>query len=334
MIDALSLMALHTGEATPRKRIARSESNHDMSWDISRRSVLGAAGAVVATAGASMAVSSCSREEESAPQNDANELASIARAPQRNPLRGTVLVHDTFDDGFNGWRDHYDGRGPSTALSLTSYPVFSGSHALMVGCAAAPDDGYTDGWAPAAAAAIKNLSRYYDARLVTFSCYLTHGSDDSTASLGGYFLMIDTQSWDDSRRSLFKLQISRKASSGSRTLSIIGDDDKWVDVYSGTDFVAGDNENKFNFDWLSLTVDLDANEGAGGYHSCQVNKRTFDLAKLSAGSAKEPPQRGKTIDSFAGGLNFGVAVFPGPPGSGESFIVIDQAMVTVDEAAG
>jgi hypothetical protein len=310
-----------------------SEKNHDMSWDMSRRSVLGAAGAVVATAGASMALSSCSTDEVSTPENDEESRISVARAPQRDPLRGTVLFHDTFDDGFNGWRDHYDNGGPSTALSLTSYPVFSGSHALMIGCSSAPDDGYADGWAPAAAAAFKNLSRYYDARLVTFSCYIAHGSDASTASLGGFWLMIDTQFWDNSRRSFFRLQVSRKASSGTRTLSITGDDQKWLDVYSGADFVAGDNENKFNFDWLSLTVDLDANDGAGGYHSCQVNRRTFDLTRLSGGSASENPQRGSSISSFAGGLNFGVAAFPGPPGSGESFIVVDQAVASVNEVA-
>lgn len=300
---------------------------------MSRRSVLGAAGAAVATAGASMALSSCSRDEAPSPQNDEESLISIARAPQRDPLRGTVLFHDTFDDGFNGWRDHYNGRGPAAALSLTSYPVFSGSHALMIGCSAAPDDGYNDGWAAATAAAFKNLSRYYDGRLVTFSCYIAHGADDSTASLGGYWLMIDTQAWDNSKRSFFKLQVSRKASGESRTLSLSDNDKKWVDIYSGSDFVAGDNENKFNFDWLSLTVDLDANNGAGGYHSCQVNRRTFDLAKLSGGSANENPQRGGAMASFAGGLNFGVGAFPGPAGSGESFIVIDQAVATVNEEA-
>ncbi|MCV7253000.1 hypothetical protein H7J86_12575 [Mycobacterium hackensackense] len=281
-----------------------------------------------------MALSSCSREEDSSPPSDEESLLSTARAPQRNPLRGTVLFHDTFDDGFNGWRDHYNGRGPATALSLTSYPVFSGSHALMIGCSAAPDDGYTDGWAPANAAAFKNLSRYYDARLVTFSCYIAHGADDSAASLGGFWLMIDTQFWDNSKRSFFKLQVSRKAASESRTLSISDNNQKWVDVYGGPDLVAGDNENKFNFDWLSLTVDLDANDGAGGYHSCQVNRRTFDLTKLSGGSANENPQRGGAMSSFAGGLNFGVAAFPGPPGTGESFIVIDQAVATVNEVTG
>lgn len=301
---------------------------------MSRRSVLGAAGAAVATAGASMALSSCSRDEPPSPQNAEESAVEIARAPQRNPLRGTVLFHDTFDDGFNGWRDHYNGRGPATALSLTSYPVFSGSHALMIGCSAAPDDGYTDGWASATASAFKNLSRYYDARLVTFSCYIAHGSDESTASLGGFSLMIDTQAWDNSRRSFFKLQISRKASGESRTLSISDNDEKWKDIHSGADLVAGDNENKFNFDWLSLTVDLDANDGAGGYHSCQVNSRTFDLTKSGGGSANHNPQRGGAMASFAGGLNFGVAAYPGPPGSGESFIVVDQAVATVNEVAG
>lgn len=281
-----------------------------------------------------MALSSCSRDEPQGPQNSEESLTDIARAPQRNPLKGTVLFHDTFDDGFNGWRDHYNGRGPATALSLTSYPVFSGSHALMIGCSAAPDDGYTDGWTSATASAFKNLSRYYDARMVTFSCYIAHGSDESTASLGGFSLMIDTQAWDNSKRSFFKMQISRKASGESRTLSISNDDEKWQDVHSGSDLVAGDNENKFNFDWLSLTVDLDANDGAGGYHSCQVNSRTFDLTKSGGGSASHAPQRGGAMASFAGGLNFGVAAYPGPPGSGESFIVVDQALATVNEVAG
>ena len=288
-------------------------------------------GAAAASAGAGLVASACSNDRPS-DQADAESLNGTARAPQRNPLRGKLLFHDTFDDGFNGWRDHYHGAGPAPALSLTSYPVFSGSHSLMIGCAAAPADDYADGWAPGyAAAAFKNLSRYYDGNLVTFSCYLTHGSDDSSAALGGFWLMIDTQSWDSTHRSFFKLQVKRDSSSGKRTLSISGNDDSWKIVHDGADFLAGDNQNKFNFDWLSLTIDLDANGGKGGYSSCQINNHTFDLTNAEAGTANEPPQTGRTIDSFAGGLNFGVLALPGPAGSGESFLVIDQVIATVDE---
>jgi hypothetical protein len=281
-----------------------------------------------------MALSGCS--SNGGASGSASELAdSLARAPQRNPLKGKLLFHDTFDDGFDGWRDHYNATGPAPALSLTSYPVFSGSHALMIGCSAAPDTGYTSGWASGSnAAAIKNLSRYYDSHLVTFSCYLAHGSNDSTASLGGYWLMIDTQFWDNSHRSFYKLMVNRNASTGNRSLSIADNGNNLVTVEAhGADLFSGDNQNKFNFDWISLTVDLSANRGTGGYHSCQVNNRVFDLTRLAGQSATTDPQAGSPMESFAGGLNFGVLVFPGPPGTGESFVVIDQAVGTVDEAA-
>jgi hypothetical protein len=284
-----------------------------------------------ATVGAGMALSACSSQEEnSSTTEDSSDI--LARVPQRNPLQGKVLFHDTFDDGFNGWRDHYGGTKPCPPLSLTSYPVFSGSHALMIGCAAAPDDGYTNGWASGTnAAAFKNLSRYYDGRLVTFSCYITHASDESTAALGGYWLIIDTQAWDNSRRSFFSLRVNRDAESGNTSLSIADNDSKPVRVHNGADLFAGDNENKFNFDWISLTVNLD---GLGSYHACQVNNQAFDLTKLAGQNAQESPQKGDPIESFAGGLNFGVLVFPGAVGTGESFVVIDQAIATVDEGAG
>ncbi|WP_328351380.1 hypothetical protein OG976_17750 [Mycobacterium sp. NBC_00419] len=257
----------------------------------------------------------------------------FGRAPQRNPLKGKVLFHDTFDDGFNGWRDHFNGGRPCPPISLTSYPVISGSHALMIGCSAAPADGYAAGWASGTnAAAFKNLSRYYDDGLVTFSCYLTHGCEGSPEALSSYWLMIDTQLWDSSDRAFFKLMVDRDPK-GDRTLSIANNSEDRVQVRKGSDLFAGDNENKFNFDWLSLTVDLGANGGLGGYHSCQVNKQTFDLTRLSAGNAKTKPQTGDTEVSFAGGLNFGVLAIPGPPGSGEAFVVIDEAIATVDEKA-
>jgi hypothetical protein len=277
-----------------------------------------------------MALSACSSQGETT--GDASTI--LARVPQRNPLQGKVLLHDTFDDGFNGWRDHYSGFAPCSALSLTCYPVFSGSHALMIGCSAPPDDGYTDGWSGSyIPAAFKNLSRYYDDGLVTFSCYLTHGTDGSTAALGGYWLMIDTQSWDSSRRSFFKLMVNRHADSGERSLSITNNDTHPVTVHSGADLFSGDNENKFNFDWISLTVDLGANNGLGGYHSCQVNNQAFDLTKVDGQNAKEAPQVGGAVESFAGGLNFGVLAAPGPAGTGDAFVVIDEAVVTVDEVA-
>jgi hypothetical protein len=304
-----------------------------MSMDISRRSVLGVAGVAAATVGAGMALSACSTDEDQTASSEDAPIA-FARVPARNPLQGKALLHDTFDDGFNGWRDHFGGAGPCPALSLTSYPVFSGSHALMIGCSAPPDDGYTDGWESGRnAAAFKNLSRYYDGKLVTFSCYLAHGADASTASLGGYWLMIDTQSWDNKRRSFFKLMIHRDPASGDRSLSVSNNDAKPVKVYGGADLLAGDNQNKFNFDWISLTVDLDANNGLGGYHSCQVNNRAFDLTGVAGQNAKDNPQKGGAVDSFAGGLNFGVLVYPGAAGTGDSFVVIDEAVATVDEVA-
>jgi hypothetical protein len=202
----------------------------------------------------------------------------------------------------------------------------------MIGCSAPPDDGYTDGWESGRnSAAFKNLSRYYDGNLVTFSCYLAHGSDSSTAALGGFWLMIDTQSWDNTRRSFFKLMVHRDAASGDRSLSIANNDEKPVKVHNGTDLFAGDNENKFNFDWISITVDLDANNGLGGYHSCQVNNKAFDLTGLAGQSAKEPPQQGGAMDSFAGGLNFGVLLYPGAAGTGDSMLVLDEVVATVDE---
>lgn len=302
-----------------------------MSPDVSRRSAL-QAGIAAAGFGAGMALSGCSTDDQG---SDATQGAavSVARGPQRNPLKGTVLFHDTFDTGFNGWRDHYDSYSPCTALSLTSYPVFSGSHALMIGCSAPPDAEYTNGWSGSNnPAAIKNLSRYYDGNLVTFSCYLAHGTDASTASLGGYMLMIDTQSWDDKKRSIFQLTVQRNSSTGNRALFIADEHGKPEQIPgSGAANFAGDNQNKFNFDWMSLTIDLSANGGSGGYHSCQINNSVFDLTKLHGGSASFAPQAGSPMESFAGGLNFCVVLWPGPPGSGESFLVIDQAVATVNE---
>lgn len=247
-----------------------------------------------------------------------------------SPRRGKVLFASDFRRGFEGWRDHYHGNAPANPLSLVDYPLEGG---LMVSTQAKPDSSYATGWYGSAnSAAFKNLSRHIDGGLCSFSTYITHGFDTGTAALGSFFICIDTQSWDNSRRSFFKLQCGRNDSTGNRSWGIIGGPSN--STYYGIpdtagNVTSGDNENKYNTDYVRLTVDLTTWK----YVEAQINHRVYPLTGLAPNDeAPEPPQVGTPADSFAGGLNCGVVVTPGPAGSGGSWVVFDKPMCTQKEA--
>ena len=260
----------------------------------------------------------------------------VARNVDRRRQSGRVLFHSTFEDGFDGWRDHYDFKSPYAPISLTSYPTYSGGKALLLSTSDLP--GQSRG-----ASTYKNLSRYYNEGLVSFSGFFTTGSGRQALAWRMWALYIDTQAFDNSSRQFYRLSCTvRSGTDHDVTWGITGADGTRTLIRDSATVSAGENENKFNFDYVRLTVDLSANGGLGGYHEAQINNTVFDLTEsylAGVGTPSHPPQVGDpdTSDgayaSFAGGLNFGLGLAPATskPDAYPAMLVCDDLMATVQD---
>lgn len=248
---------------------------------------------------------------------------------------GKVLFADDFEGGFDGWRDHFHGGGPAPILSRTDLAAKTGTRSLMI-----PVRGYPTGMDSSTymgannPATFKNLSRYWGATgTFSLSAFIAVGGD-TTDSLGGFTMMIDTQSWEMDPvhtpwRSFFKLRCTRNASSRTRQWKIGSSSypppSVYVDIPGANEEVtAGDNENKFNFNYVRLTIDLAANSGMGGYLEAQINHQVFDLSGLGGGHAVENPQKGTSISDFTGGFNCGVAAVSAGADTGNGYVLVDS----------
>lgn len=239
-----------------------------------------------------------------------------------------VLFDDDFSTGYEGYRDHRGGTdiayAPLSRTRLRDYD--GGGWGLLLGLS----DRFagTSTWIPDGnCGAIKNLSRDINTGKITFQAWLVLFGQDLEANPGQFYIGMDSQSWDDTHRGFPRLYCNRiTGSPATRTNSWRITDDSGGSVYidnagNGSATVpplslpyTGDNENKMNRFYVSLTYDLDAMASGdgypGGYFAAEVGPVCVDLRGLGAGRGKQNPQKapgasyGIGNESFAGGLNF------------------------------
>ncbi len=177
-----------------------------------------------------------------------------------------VLFDDTFDRGFDGWRDHMSASVPTAPLSRTALRTFDNSAAaLMMSTGprpniASPDNPY------AHTGTYKNLSRYVDSGYVEFQAWLALGSQDIDNAPYSFFIGIDAQTWDNVSRGFPKLtcrRFSTPTTGGTKSNDFVITDDAGVassglrDSAVAKGFWPGDNENKMNWGFMSLIYQLD-----------------------------------------------------------------------------
>lgn len=229
--------------------------------------------------------------------------------------RGKVLFHSSFETGeLEGWRQHFNGFEPRPAIGLTSYPVRNGAYAMMIGTGNIP---YNSNDRSNGSGTYRNLSLYQPSGIVSFSGWTTVrsgiGTQAQSTGMPGrawrsWQLMMDIQRWGNTSRSFPSVSLIEPSSNTSPRWFIRGDNNTYIEIPNSADVFSGENENKFNWDYVRLSWDLDANGGLGGYVELQVNNRIFDLRNLGGGSASHEPQQGTPIDSYSGGFNCGLGV--------------------------
>lgn len=228
--------------------------------------------------------------------------------------RGKVLFSDTFsgvEGEFHHWRDHQGARAPKVPVGLSNYPP-----GLLLSTAAVP---YETGRADSETSTYKNLSRFRDTGVVSFSGFFAHaGSAGASAgsrevAFSSWQLGIDTQTWSTqdgtgATRGFYKLIYSDSSTSNDPAWYISNDAGDTVIIPGSRGVTAGENEVKWNRNYCRLTVDLSANGGLGGYLEAQINHKVFDLTVLGAGRGMQNPQTGSAMASYSGGLNFGISL--------------------------
>lgn len=236
-----------------------------------------------------------------------------------------LLFDDNFDKGFGNWRNHQGGNDINPPISRTSLRAFDGSSkSLMLSTGPRPNNS-TNGAKTGNCGTYNNMSRWVNSGLVEFQAWYTLGGTDLDQSPHNLLFGIDTQYWDDTSRGFYRLMCRRWTGGDTAsafpavapTWGLVDDNAAQVVIPAMDGNPAppypGDNENKMNWNYVSLTVDLDymnADGGKGRYHSAQIGPYTYDLTKLNAGRGKQRPQTASSVGagSFAGGLNFGLAL--------------------------
>lgn len=257
-----------------------------------------------------------------------------------NPLvrTGRVLAYDDFEEGFGGWADHYSGT-PSNPNSLISDRALQGQRSLLLaGRSKARQEGQFADWGHRSAATWNRMSRDFSERYVDISWFMAVGGTDAFA-IGSFGVHIDTQTWDSTQRSYFRMIAERNSATGDVSRWTVQNGSEAVPISGtgpATPAFPGYNESKMNGMYARLTIDMQANGNLGGYVQAQLGGRLFDLTTIGAVPEQQTPQyvAGDQNQSFGGGFNVGLAMAANVPDvnntiPGEAWAVLDQIAISV-----
>jgi hypothetical protein len=255
-----------------------------------------------------------------------------ARAVSKRNQGGTVLFH-AFPSGFSaarpsfyGFRQHMGGAGvaaqPINPPGLTRYPAMGENWALKL---STPDLPLASIPANQRSYAVyKNLSRHFkatEAGLISFSGYFASMAGREAPG-GNWAIGIDAQTWGNTDRSFFKAECHYSSGTGGAQWYLVDNEGAAIAILptnASARHTAGINQNKANFNYIELTVKLNANGERGQYYSLQINDLFFDLTNVEnwadptqsgkqapQGSESDPTTSAAHLLNYSGGLNFGI----------------------------
>lgn len=255
-----------------------------------------------------------------------NETLPPARFPNGRRKRAEymepeVLFETNFKEGFAGFRDHVHGAANDAPLSLTSWRTDDNSpQALLLSTSDRPS---TANIRSGRCSTYKNLQRDVDSGLMEVQVWAALGGSDLDNSPNDFMIGLDSQNWYDEWRTFGRLMCRRFSGpdvNGPRERANVwtvtndsGDGVIIPDQGKGRPAYPGDNENKGNIFFVSLTMDFDhvnPDGSRGRYYSANIGGQDYDLTKLGAGRGKQNPQINSSVGagSFAGGLNIGLGL--------------------------
>lgn len=243
--------------------------------------------------------------------------------------KGLVIYRSNFDAGFDGWTDHWSGFRPAPIASLTERMQFRGKRSLMISTAEGAYNALE--WSNNADI-FKRLAYYRSHRFYSYSAFLALGMGGYSAAWSSFKLYMDTQHFDSASRAFYQVSCQAEGSPTFSRWQIAKDDGSFVDVPGSDQVRTGDNENKQGFNYVRITVDSQANAGAGGYYQLQVNQNVFDLTGLGAGHGSQSPQYDTaSIDDFSGGFNIGAGLSRSTTQDGGCQLFLDDIVLNTHD---
>jgi len=279
---------------------------------------------------------------------DKDETYSPGRAgiPDKLPAGGSVLSYSDFEQGFDGWDQHYGGFLPNVPIGRTSRRSMFGNYGMLLSAGERP---YQANVAPNkqidnGTTAYKRMALYDDdwTTLSLSMFYTILGSE--VLSYSAISMAFDIQAWDNSDRGHFRVELA-DAGTTDATLprwKIHKNDASVVTIPSSTGAVTGENENKGGTNFARLTISRTpltgsthnggAQDTIGSYSEFQSNNKVYDLSALGGGQGWQDPQDGDPIGDYRGGCNPGIGMYRSTrkpaaiPG-----LIVDAAWVTVEK---
>ena len=265
--------------------------------------------------------------------------------------RGKVLYSSDFSTGHDGWQTHFVAAGPRMATSLTSETSYDGSRGLMLSTAEKVYEADTDeAGNMVSCGAFRRMASWGAAEnsIVSMSAFIAYRSGKAVTTepaWQGFGLMLDMQKFDNSSRNfpvirfnsrfeadwttslppVLLLATGRQLGPGYPTppfdyVNPPGFITSSYGIVPGSEWCGiGENEEKFNINYMRMTFDRGAYNGLGAYYECQMNQFHADLSYLTpttgAHAFDRPPGTANPTEpvssltrDFRGGLNSGIVL--------------------------
>lgn len=262
--------------------------------------------------------------------------------------RGTVLGFDTFDVGYGGWANHFHYATANTLLSRTGTHPYAGRSALLVSPSELPLT-QAEKWQGASAYKRGGFPNKLGVQSLSgmFAVRGGRGQDLLTQRLypfSNWWIGMDTQLPDASARFFGTVMLKDQGDGtlawymkGGRQSSAAGSSYRADVKIPGSDmWFTGLNENKVNYCYVRLTVDLAAAAaGVGYYLELQVANRVFDLRAANSAVPYDLLLNNGSHDMFTGGNNAGMGIARSTinPTFNQVHLLADQVLWTTNDLA-
>jgi hypothetical protein len=264
--------------------------------------------------------------------------------------RGKVLYASNFSTGHDGWQTHFVATEPRMATSLTSETSYDGSRGLMLSTAEKIyEDTDSDGQM-VSCGAFRRMASWGDAEdgIISISAFVAYRSGKAVTTKpawNNFGVLLDMQKFDNSSRNFpfikFQSRFEEDWTTSLPPVLVLSTGFQLGPNYPSPPFDytnppgyigggqrtivgsewcgIGENEEKFNINYMRMSFDRTAYDGLGAYYECQMNQFHADLTHLTPqqgahafdrpqGTAVATEPLSNITRDYRGGLNGGISL--------------------------
>ncbi|MBS3177763.1 MULTISPECIES: hypothetical protein [unclassified Pseudoclavibacter] len=262
--------------------------------------------------------------------------------------RGTVVGHSTFENGTDGWVDHFHYADAATVISRTRRHPFHGSKALLVSPSELP---YSQATRYHGASAYKrvgwpkevgpqSLSGWFAIRAGSGANLLT----ERKYPFSQMWIGMDSQLPDGTSRAFGTVSLRDNGDGscswwlkgGKRGTGSTAETRPDIEIAGTRMWFTGLNENKANAFYTRLTTNPASMFAGGDYYlEFQVNGKVFDLRGLT-GIPYDLLLNNGSHDMFTGGNNIGMGIARSSVNQEQNVVQLlaDEILFTTNDRIG